>query len=251
VGAVAVDLTVVVPVYNEADSIEALVRDVEREVVPLIGRIEVIIVDDASTDGTPAILDRLAAERPWLDVRHAERNAGHGPSVMRGLGRASADWIFQLDSDGQFVVGEFPRLWGRRHDADLVLGVRVQRHDPTHRLLLTRAVRLATSILAGRDIQDVNTPFRLLRRSLWTRLEPLIPPDTLAPNIHVTLGAAILGARTIDVSVTHLPRQGGTSTLRPLRLLRFSLRGLGQLVAFRHRVGRAPRAANVPAGRPG
>jgi dolichol-phosphate mannosyltransferase len=244
-----VDLSVVVPVYNEAGTIEALVGDLGREIVPLVQRVEVIVVDDASTDDTPAILDRLAAERPWLDVQHAERNGGHGPSVRRGLERASADWIFQLDSDGQFVVGEFPRLWERRNDADLVLGVRSERQDPTHRLLLTRAVRLAVSLLAGRGIRDVNTPFRLLRRSLWTGLEPLVPPDTLAPNIHVALGAAVLGARTVDVPVTHLPRQGGTSTLRALRLLRFSLRGLGQLVAFRFRVGRAPASANVLAGR--
>ena len=177
-----------VPVYNESGSIETLVRDLERELVPRFDRVEVIVVDDASTDETPAILDRLAGERPWLDVEHAERNAGHGASVMRGLKRASAEWIFQIDSDGQFVVAEFPLLWEQRHEADLVLGVRAQRHDPTHRLLLTRAVRLASSLLAGRRIQDVNTPFRLLRRSLWTELEPHIEPGTLAPNILVTLG---------------------------------------------------------------
>lgn len=250
-GAVAVDLSVVVPVYNEAGTIETLVRDVERDVVPRFAHVEMIVVDDASTDGTAAILDRLAAERPWLEVQRAERNAGHGPSVMWGLRRAGAEWIFQIDSDGQFVVAEFTRLWERRDEADLVLGVRVERHDPAHRLLLTRAVRFATSVLAGRAIEDVNTPFRLVRRSLWTELEALIPPDTLAPNVVVTLGAARHGARTVAVPVTHLPRQAGTSTLRPFRLLRFSLRGLRQLVAFRLRLTRSSAPASMPARRPG
>jgi dolichol-phosphate mannosyltransferase len=247
VGAVA-DLSVVVPVYNEAGSIETLVRDFERELVPLLDSVEVIVVDDASTDETPQILARLAAERPWLDVQHAERNGGHGASVMRGLRRASAEWIFQIDSDGQFVVAEFPLLWERRSDADLVLGVRAERHDPTHRLLLTRVVRLAASLLAGRRIRDVNTPFRLLRRSLWSELEPQIAPDTLAPNILVTLGAAVRGRRMVSVPVTHLARERGTSTLRALRLVRFSLRGLGQLVAFRYRLARSPASDGVPAG---
>ena len=242
------DLSVVVPVYNEAGSIETLVHDLERDLVALFDRVEVIVVDDASTDETPAILDRLAHDRPWLDVEHAERNGGHGASVMLGLQRASAEWIFQTDSDGQFVVAEFPLLWEQRHESDLVLGVRAQRNDPTHRLLLTRAVRLAASLLAGRRIRDVNTPFRLLRRSLWTELEPHIEQGTLAPNILVTLGAAVRGRRIVSVPVTHLPREAGTSTLRTLRLVRFSLRGLGQLIAYRYRLARAPAAAGSPAG---
>lgn len=242
------DLSVVVPVFNEASSIETLVRDLERDLVPRFDAVQVIVVDDASTDETPAILDRLAGDRPWLDVEHAERNGGHGASVMRGLKRASAEWIFQTDSDGQFVVAEFPLLWEQRHESDLVLGVRAQRNDPTHRLLLTRAVRLAASLLAGRRIRDVNTPFRLLRRSLWTELEPHIEPGTLAPNILVTLGAAVRGRRIVNIPVTHLAREGGTSTLRTLRLVRFSLRGLGQLLAFRYRLARAPAPAGAPAG---
>ena len=246
-GAVAVDLSVVVPVFDEAGSIEALVRDLEHEIVPLFETVEVIVIDDASTDETPTILDRLASARPWLVVEHAGQNAGHGASVMRGLRRASAEWIFQTDSDGQFLMAEFPLLWERRHQSDLALGVRVQRNDPTHRLLLTRTVRLAASLLAGRRIHDVNTPFRLLRRSLWLELEPHIEPDTLAPNILVTLGAAVRERRIVSVAVTHLPRERGTSTLRTLRLVRFSLRGLGQLLAFRYRFARAP-GAGAPAG---
>jgi dolichol-phosphate mannosyltransferase len=241
------DLSVVVPVYNEAGSIETLVRDFERELVPLFERVEVIVVDDASTDETPRILERLAGECPWLDVQRAERNAGHGPAVRRGLRAAHAEWIFQIDSDGQFVVAEFPRLWERRDESDLVLGVRAQRKDPMHRLVLTRTVRLATSLLAGRRIRDANTPFRLVRRSVWEDLEGLIGPDTLAPNILVTLGAAVRGRRIVNVPVTHLAREGGTSTLRALRLIRFSLRGLGQLIAFRYRLARAPAPARLPA----
>lgn len=237
------NLSAVVPVYNEADTIERLVEDLERELLPFASELEVIVVDDASTDETPRILERLAQHRPWLHVHRAKQNAGHGAAVLRGLELAHGEWIFQIDSDGQFVVGEFPRLWDRRDEADLVLGLRTNRHDPLHRLVLTRAVRLAASVLAGRRITDANTPFRLMRRSLWDDLQPVIQPDTLAPNIFVTLGAAVRGRRIVDVPVTHLPREVGTSTLRALRLLRFSLRGLRQLVAFRYRLARSQKAA--------
>jgi len=233
-------LSVVVPVFNEADTIEQLVDDLGRELIPAVESVEVIVVDDCSTDETPEILDQLAADRPWLDVQRAARNGGHGPSVTRGLARARAGWVFQLDSDGQFVVAEFARLWDQRGAADLVLGVRTDRHDPLHRLLLTRAVRLVTSLLAGRRVRDANTPFRLVRRSLLDDMTPLLEPGTLAPNILITLGASVRGWRLVEVPVTHLEREQGVSTLRKVRLLRFSLRGLGQLVAFRYRIARAP-----------
>jgi dolichol-phosphate mannosyltransferase len=237
------DLSVVIPVYNEADAVEALVEDLGRDLLPIAPDLEAILVDDASTDATPQILERLAADRPWLHVHRAERNAGHGASVLRGLALARAEWIFQLDSDGQFVVAEFDRLWARRDDCDLALGVRAARHDPQHRLLLTRVVRYATTLLAGRYVPDANTPFRLLRRSFWEEIAPLIKPATLAPNISVTLAAAVRGKRIVEVPVTHLPRETGKVSLRTLRLVRFSARGLGQLIRFRLRLARSRQAS--------
>src|SRR4029079_15435519 len=116
-------------------------------------------VDDCSTDGTGAILEELAREGAWLTVDRAQINAGHGPSVLRGLRRATGDWVFQVDSDGQFVIEEFESLWSRRAEGDLLLGIRVARRDATHRLLLSRTIARAVSALARRSLRDSNTPF--------------------------------------------------------------------------------------------
>jgi hypothetical protein len=99
-------------------------------------------------------------------------------------------------------------------------------------------VAAVSSLLAGSRIRDVNTPFRLLRRRVWNDLRPTLDAAALAPNVLVTVGAGLRGWRVLEIPVTHLAREGGTSTLRSLRLLRFSLRGLGQLLAYRRRVGR-------------
>ena len=131
------DLSIVVPVFNEAGTIEKLVDDLALALPEVAKQFEVLIVDDASTDETSAILQRLADERSWLHVERADRNAGHGPSVIRGLDGARAEWILQIDSDGQFVVAELALLWAARDTCDVALGVRVLRHDPRHRLLLT------------------------------------------------------------------------------------------------------------------
>ena len=241
-------LSVVVPVFNEAPLVEELVLQLERELVEGLPDVEVVVVDDASTDETPQILQRLAHGRPWLHAHRMETNRGHGYSVVSGLDRTRGEWIFQLDSDGQFVVSDFQELWRRRHEADLVLGVRVRRRDPRHRIVLSHAVRVAVSLLAARRVRDANTPFRLLRRALWDDLRPSIPPEMLAPSILVVVGAVARGYRIVEVPVTHLPRRHGPSSLRSLRLIRFSLRGLDQLVRFRRAIGRTARAPHAAAG---
>jgi hypothetical protein len=110
--------------------------------------------------------------------------------VLRGLRSASGDWIFQLDSDGQFLIEEFHHLWQLREDSDLLLGVRQSRHDPAHRILLSRIIAMAVSFLARRRLRDANSPFRLVRRELWDDLEPIIGASVRAPSIMVSLGAA-------------------------------------------------------------
>ena len=234
------DLSVVVPVYNESGVIGELIDDLERKVVSQLPAVEVIVVDDCSTDGTGAILEELSRERPWLTVDRVHENAGHGPSVLRGLRRASGEWVFQVDSDGQFLIEEFEPLWSRRADADLVLGVRLSRQDSAHRLVLSRVIARTVSVLAERRLRDSNTPFRLVRRELWLDLQPLIPRDARAPSIMISLGAARRGWRVVEVPVTHLPRAQGSSTLRSLRLISFSLGGLRELLAFHHRLRREP-----------
>jgi glycosyltransferase involved in cell wall biosynthesis len=232
-------VSVVMPVWNERASIRRVVEDLAREVPPVAGPTEIVVVDDASTDGTADVLAELAEQVDGLDVHRLERNRGHGGAVRAGLERARGDWIFQLDSDGQFVVAEFARLWERREDADLVLGVRAHRRDPAHRLVLSRAVRLTVAGLTRRRVRDPNVPFRLFRRALWEDLSPLLGSDVLAPSILTVVGALQRGWRVSEVEVTHLPSERGGSTLQSWRLVKFSARGLAQLVRFRVALARA------------
>jgi glycosyltransferase involved in cell wall biosynthesis len=233
-------LSVVMPLYNEAGAIEDVLRELEHGVLERWdGPLDVTIVNDASTDASASVLDGLSEARPWLHVVHAERNRGHGSSVCRGLALARGDWIFQLDSDGHFDLADFWRLWDAHDRADLVLAVRIDRQDPRHRLLLTRAVRVAVAVLAGRRLADANVPFRLMRREVWEELRPLIGEHALAPSILVAVGAVRRGRRVVEVPVRHRLRTGtGPSTLRRVRLIGFSLRALAELLVFRARVGR-------------
>lgn len=222
--------------HDEERTIGDLVRDLEQDVLAVVPSAQVIVVDDASTDGTPQLLADLRQSRAWLHVERLDANVGHGRAVRHGLDLSSGDWILGIDSDGQFVVADFALLWARRGEADLVLGVRKRRHDPLHRLVLSRLVARVSSLLARRRLRDANTPFRLLRRDAWEDLSPALQASALAPNVLMTVGAGLRGWRVLEVPVRHLPRSGTPSTLRALRLVRFSLRGLAQLIAYRRRV---------------
>jgi uncharacterized protein (TIGR03663 family) len=232
-------LSVVVPVWNEETTIGTLVEELDEQLPGWVDGVEIIVVDDASTDATPAILASLADQRSRVRVIRSDQNRGHGASVLRGLAEASGEWVFHVDSDGQFIVSEFTELWKRRQQFDLILGRRVHRHDPTHRLVLSRVVAAAVSLLAGRRLRDPNAPFKLFRRTLWEDIRPLISDGSLAPSILIAAGAVARGWRVVEVPVSHRARPAGRSTLRTLRLLGFSARGLGQLLRFRLRLGTA------------
>jgi dolichol-phosphate mannosyltransferase len=242
VGELTQTLSIVLPAWNEEGVVGELVEELDRKVAVPLGSAEIVVVDDGSTDRTAEVLAAAAADNERLRVV-TQANRGHGPAVLAALALARGDWIFQLDSDGQFAVADFWKLWERRDGADLVLGVRAERQDPAHRLVLSRVVAVVVSILAGRRIRDPNVPFRLIRRALWDDVAPLIGRDALAPSILTVVAAVVREWRVVDVPVHHRAREDGTSSLRALRLLRFSLRGLGQLIRFRVALARTPRRA--------
>lgn len=233
-------LSVVMPVYNEEQVIAGVVEDVRRRVLDRLDDAHLIIVDDHSTDSTPKILEELARDDPRVKIDHAPVNRGHGPTLRRGLELASGAWIFHLDSDDEVPVEDFWKLWDRRDQADLVLGVRAPRGGPRHRVVLSRVVAATVSLLAGRRLRDPNVPCKLIRERAWRSVAPLIPGDAPAPSILLCLAASLRGWRIVQVPVTHRARRFGTSSLRQLRLFAFALRAAGGLATFRVRLRRQP-----------
>lgn len=227
-----ISVSVTMPVYNEAAGIADVIADVIEHVLDVVPGSELVVVDDHSTDDTLRRLQEAAALDPRIRVLHNEVNSGHGRSLRRAMDASTGEWIFHLDSDGQVDVSEFDLLWSRAAAADLVLGMRITRHDPVHRLVLTRLTNGTVSVLARRRIRDANVPFKLIRRDLYEHLLPAIPADTFAPSILIVLGAYRCGARVVEVETTHLPRVHGRSTLRLQRLAAAVLRTTLQTLSF-------------------
>ncbi len=225
-------LTVVMPVFNEAATLDTVLDDVIRHVLDQVDDSVLAVVDDRSSDSTPEILSAACDRDPRISVIANPVNVGHGRSVRTGFDRSSSEWILHIDSDGQLDLADFARLWELRSDHDLVLGVRTQRNDPNHRLILTRFTRSLASALARHRIADANTPFKLVRRSLFDHLSPSIPETAFAPSILIAIGAHRAGARVAETSITHIARPYGRSTLRLFRLARAAALCAAQTARF-------------------
>ena len=225
----------VMPAYNEEGCIVPVVSAWRDEFARLFGdNFRLLVVNDGSRDNTGRLLDQLAASEPRLIVVH-QKNSGHGGALLRAYSDAitlSPEFVFHVDSDDQFKPADFERLWSRRAESPCILGHRSVRHDPLHRLVITRILRLVLFALYGRYLPDSNIPFRLLRTDFLAQALAIIPPGTFAPNIFL----AVLGAR-IDADLLHLPvshedRKTGTVSIVRWKLIRVCFRCVGELWRF-------------------
>lgn len=212
------DVVLVMPVYNEQESITGVVEqwlDVLRREAP---NHQLIVFNDGSTDTTAERLEPFAAD-PRIEIVH-QANSGHGATILEGYRRAAARgrWVFQADSDNEIEPTHFARLWARRDDLDLVLGVRRHRRQRFDRWLVSGASRWAVRLFFGRGIRDVNTPFRLIRADVLARVLPLIPPDTFAPNILLAGLCARRGDRVLNIDVPYRGRRAGCTSMGGRRL---------------------------------
>ena len=204
------ELSVVVPVCNEAENVEPLAREIEAA---LAGRAcEMIFVDDGSTDETSAVLRKLKAELPALRVLHHSFRSGQSAAVASGVRAARAAWIATLDGDGQNDPADIPKLLAERdvaanRDVQLFMGNRkASRKDTAFRKLQSSIANGVRSSLLGDGTPDTGCGIKLFSREVFLELPRF-------DHMHRFLPALFMrhGARVISVPVSHRPRLRGSS----------------------------------------
>ena len=229
----AIELCMVMPVYNEVACVAGVVG-AWREMLERLGvEFRMLVLNDGSTDGTETAL------RPFEDDGRidliSKQNSGHGPTILEGYHRAVelADWVFQCDSDDEMKPGHFPALWAKRDEYDALFGVRVGRRQSPTRGLISAVSRLTVRMLFGSGVCDVNTPYRLMRAALLREIIVQIPPDTFAPNVIISGAFARAGKRILNTPVPHEGRRTGAVSVVKWRLWRAVIKAFWQTLLCR------------------
>jgi glycosyltransferase involved in cell wall biosynthesis len=202
------DISVVIPVYNEAEALPDLHRALTATLDRLAQSAEIIFVDDGSTDGSSAALDALAETDPRVQVLHLSRNYGQTAALMAGIQNSTGAVVIPMDGDGQNDPADIPRLLTKLEEGyDVVSGWRVARRDRalTRRLPSLAANRLISALLRV-PLHDYGCTLKAYRREVLEDVR-------LYGEMHrfIPIYAAWEGARVTELEVTHHPRHFGRS----------------------------------------
>src|SRR6185436_1065442 len=203
-----VSLSVIIPVHNEQESIGPLMRDLEAQLDRIPQASEVVIVDDGSTDGTAAVLDRLRLESSRLRVLRLRRNFGQTSAMAAGFHAARGDVFITMDGDGQNDPADIPGLLADLDRGfDVVSGWRAARADSYwSRTLPSQTANRILAEITGVGLHDFGCTLKAYRASFIRRVNLYADMHRFIPGL-----AAAVGARVGERVVNHRPRRFGRS----------------------------------------
>ena len=226
------ELTIVMPVYNEEEIVEDVVISWLKELENLGIEYNFIAYNDGSKDNTLSKLLSLSEKYEKLQVVD-KPNSGHGPTILRGYKESNSTWIFQIDSDNEMDCIHFKKLWEKRKDYDLIIGARDNRKNPITRKMVTQVSRKTIRFLYGKGVQDVNSPYRLYRTEKFKKAFNKIGLKTFAPNVILTGFAVRNNYRIYEIPIPCRLRQTGEVSIKKWKLLKAAIRSWVQTVQFR------------------
>lgn len=226
------DLALVMPAYNEAASLERVIREWWHELEHHTCSFIFIVIDDGSLDETPLVLSQLRSELGDRLISIRQKNRGHGQACLVGYRcavGAAARYTLQIDSDGQCDPHYFRFLWILRNSSPLVYGNRIRRDDGAIRLLASAVLRIGVFIVTGALCPDPNVPYRLLETRVLATYLDRIPPDFVLANVALAVLLERDDVPTSTVPIRFRRRYGGNPSLRLRAFGAVGFKTLGQL----------------------
>lgn len=235
------DVQVLLPVHNEAESIEATVRELYAE-LSKHARVQFIFCEDGSKDNTKEVLRRVAEDIPAKLLLSDERK-GYSRAVRDGMLENDAPFLLCLDSDGQCDPADFERFWNARNQADVLIGWRVNRADNWMRKAMSRTFYGIWKLLYRCPIHDPSCPYMLASRRVIAGLAPEM--GAMQQGFWWEFMARVHrhGYSILEFPVQHRERAAGVTQVYKLK----KLPGIG----YRHFLAlfRILRETKTPAGR--
>ena len=216
-------LSVFFPAYNDAPSLPRLIDRTFAVLREHVEDYEVVVVDDGSRDATAEVLEELRLRyAPRMRVVTHPENRGYGGALRSGFAAAEKEWVFYTDGDGQYDVGELPRLLAlAAPGTGLVNGYKLERNDPAHRIWIGNVYNFCARLLFRIRIRDIDCDYRLIRRSLLEKVHLASTSGTICVELVRKLETS--GCRVAEVGVRHYPRLHGRSQFFRVRSLATTL----------------------------
>lgn len=200
------DLSLVIPVYNEAECLPLL----EKEILAVMSEYpqpwEVIFVDDGSTDATPTILAEMCERTPSFRALHFAENCKQSAAMAAGFRAARGTITVTLDSDLQNDPADIPKLLEKMSEFDCVCGVRVKRQDTAWRRFQSRLANRIRNRISGETITDTGCSLKAYRTDLLQQIYLFRGAHRFLPTL-----LRMVGATVTEVPVNHRPRAAGVA----------------------------------------
>ena len=212
------DLSVVIPLFNERDNLEPLHGEIDRVLSSIGCSYEILFVDDGSIDGSDAVLRRIKDADPHVRVIRLARNTGQTAALQCGLERSTGETVIAMDGDGENDPHDIPKLLAKLEEGyDLASGWRTERWKDSalSRRIPSIAANALISRITGVRLHDYGCTFKAYRGELARSLRLYGEMHRFVPAI-----AAEQGAKIAEVEVNFRPRRTGSSKYGPGRIVR-------------------------------
>lgn len=202
-------LSIFFPCLNDGKILPYLLAKTYWIAPRIAKKFEVIIIENGSIDETPQILTMLESQYTNLHVIRFQKPLGYGRTLKQGFARATNEWVFYTDGDGQYDPLDLPKLVEKCDDVDVVNGYKIHRIDRWYRTFLGNLYNSIVQKIYHPPVRDVDCDFRLIRRSFLKSISLESRSGTICLELVLKLKKA--DARFAEVGVSHYPRVFGRS----------------------------------------
>jgi glycosyltransferase involved in cell wall biosynthesis len=213
----SLELQIVMPVHNEAAVIGSTVKEWHDELSSRV-KLQFIVTEDGSKDGTQEVLRKLATQYPML-LDMSNKRRGYTGAMIAGMRISTAPYVLAVDADGQFDPKDFWKFWEKREASPMSIGWRLVRADVLARKVMSKAFKVLHRGLFGAKLHDASCGYVLMQR---VAMEKLLPELGLVPEgfwLEVTARAGRRGVRVEEVPINHRSRTAGTTVVyKPWRV---------------------------------
>lgn len=219
------DVSVVIPAHNEAENLPILIEEIARALDGTGLSYEIVVIDDASSDATQQVLDRLSRQFSSLVCHRMARQSGQSAALSAGFDTAAGEVVVTLDADLQNDPADIPRLLRELEDHDCAIGWRRDRKDPFSKLIISKVANFVRNWMTGETVKDTGCGLKVFRAECLRRMHRFDGMHRFFPTL-----VKMQGYTVAEIPVHHRPRASGKTHYN---IFNRSIRPMMDLLAVR------------------